>query len=193
MIKITIMFFLTFFPGFTIYILQNIFEKAGYYRIKIFDLYSMILFSYIVINYIFLIDKKTIYYFIFLIIIVIMLLFQTILYFRVKNIYTLIISTKFKLIVLIPILEEIIFRNLFFYYADVMDVFSSTLGIMFYNVLIFMLLHYYRDGFKVIKKIIISCMLIVAYYIGGLYLSILLHVIYNMIVYELTKETIIKK
>ncbi len=193
MIKITIMFFLTFFPGFTIYILQNIFEKAGYYRIKIFDLYSMILFSYIVINYIFLIDKKTIYYFIFLIIIVIMLLFQTILYFRVKNIYTLIISTKFKLIVLIPILEEIIFRNLFFYYADVMDVFSSTLGIMFYNVLIFMLLHYYRDGLKVIKKIIISCMLIVAYYIGGLYLSILLHVIYNMIVYELTKETIIKK
>ncbi len=173
---------ITFFPGVIIQIVKYCMKKLDIYSLNSLEQYIFSLGIVVTLNGLYF---KEIIGFIISCIIFILIYIQIKIYYP----YNLNLgkNKKIYITIIVPILEELIFR--YFYIKQIMQYSHVSIWIIIFNILIFIGIHTYREDIIAIKKIVISILLILCYInFENISLCILIHIIYNSFCYIIEEK-----
>jgi membrane protease YdiL (CAAX protease family) len=161
-----------FFPGIFVLLYNKLFRIDELHNYTFGLITSILLFS---VLHMYLLDGVQI---VFISVIMIMIYLKKLLKLSYKFFY----KTEFVLVIYIPILEELLFRGITYFYFVNLGI--DLLGYVIFTSIIFLFSHFYTQGKKILNLIFLSILLAVIYYLfNNLYMIILLHIIYNYIIY----------
>ncbi len=174
---------ITFFPGIIVYVLIYLCSKLEIYGINKLESYILALGTVILCNVLIFRDFKLMLIVFFMILVVYVQL--NVYFFRRINLRN---NKKLYIMILIPVVEEFVFRFYYMKYIKMCEI--TILWSIIFNVIIFIFLHAYRENIYAIKKIVIALLLILIYvYSGNLSLCITVHIVYNSLCYVLEEKT----